>query len=81
MQNNIEGIVKPVEKNGKVITHQDTSKEGVSEYRCSTFIKKKNFIVKGKCNNKHEDKRNAMILLFDSESGDIVGKSRVRKQN
>ena len=77
MQNNIEDIVKPVEKNGKVMTHRDTSKKGVSKYRCSTFIKEKNVLVKGECNNEHWIKRNAMILLFDCNTGNIIGKSRV----
>ena len=78
MQNNIQGLIKPVKKNGKVLTHQDTSKEGVTEYRCSTFIKKKNVLVKGEYENKHKDKRNAIIVLIDSDSGNIVGKSRLK---
>ena len=47
MQNNIKAIVKPVEKNGKIITHRDTSFMGVKQYRCSAFIKNKNMLVKG----------------------------------
>ena len=75
MQNNIENIVKTVEKNGQVLTHRDTSKEGVSQYYCSTFIKNKNIIVKGEYENKNLDKRNAMIVLFDCETEKIIGES------
>ena len=78
MQINIEGLVKPVEKNGKVITHRDTSFSGVSHYHCSTFIKKKNVLVKGEWNNGYGKKRNAMILLFDCESGNFIGKSNMK---
>ena len=76
MQSNTNGLVKPVEKKAKVITHRDTWFREVTHYYCSTFIKKKNVLVKGEYRNKHSDKRNAMILLFDGESGDIIGKSR-----
>lgn len=71
---NNECIVKPVEKNWKVLTHRDTSKEGVTEYYCSTFIKKKKVLVKGEDENEQSDKRNAMILLFDCKTGNIIGK-------
>ena len=77
MGNHIKSIVKPVKKKGKTITHQDTSIRRVSNYRCSTFIKKKNIIVKGEYINKYRGKRNAMILLFDLESGNLKGESRV----
>ena len=79
MGNKTNGCVKPVEKNGKMLTHQDTLKEGVRHYYCSTFVKNKNVLVKGEYMNKHKDKRNAMILLFDCESGDIIGKLGVSK--
>ena len=74
MQENIKGIVKPVEKNGKVLTHRDSSKEGVSRYYCFTFIKKKNVIVKGEYDN-NKNKRTSLILLFNSKSGKIIGES------
>ena len=77
MGNIIYGNVKPVEKNEKVLTHQDTSKEEVSKYHCSTFIKSKNVLVKGESSNKHKDKRNALIVLFYSNTGEIIGESRV----
>lgn len=75
MQNNIEDFVNPVKKNGKFLTHTDFSKDRVKDYRCSTFKKKKNLLVKGEEGSKDYDKRNAMILLFDCESGNIVGES------
>ena len=73
MENNIKNLVKIDNKNGQVLTHQDTAKEGVSWYQCSTFIRNKNVLVKGEAWKKYEVKRNAMIVLFDGESGDIVG--------
>ena len=76
MEINIKDLVLPVNTIGQVMTHRDTSKEGAKEYSCSTFIRKKNVLVKGERKNLHEDKRNAMILLFDTESGDILGGSR-----
>ena len=77
MQNKIEDLVKLVEKNGKVLTHRDISFRKVSEYRCSTFIKNKNVLVKGESNNKHTEMRNAMIVLLDSDTCDIIGESRI----
>ena len=77
MQSNINDLVKPVEKNGQVLTHQDTSYLGVNGYRCSTFIKNKNVLVKGEMWNQHKENRNAMILLLDGNTGKIIGKSRV----
>ena len=73
MQNNINDLVKLVKKNEQILTHRDTTQEGVSWYHCSTFIAKKNILVKGEWNNQHEDKRNAMILLFNIENEDILG--------
>ena len=77
MESNIRDIVKPVEINGKVLTHRDTSKEGVNQYQCSTFIKKKNILVKGEYEKIFEYKRNAMILSIDGDTGNIIGESRV----
>lgn len=79
-QNDINNLVKPVEKNGKVLTHKDSSKEGVKEFWCSTFIQKENVLLKGERDNQHEDKRSAMIVLFDCESGEIRGGSTVRNE-
>ena len=79
MGNDIKGIVKPLEKNGKVFTHQDTSSRGVSQYHCSTFIKNQNILVKGEYDNKHVKRRNAMILLIDCDNGNIIGESSILK--
>ena len=81
MEKNINGLVKPVKKNGKVLIHKDTLFMGVSEYFCSTFIKNKNVLVKGELKNKHSHKRNAMIVLFNGHTGKIIGESRVSMQN
>ena len=77
MKNNIYNLVKPAEKNGQVFTHRDPAKDEVTQYSCSTFIRKKNILVKGEYDNKHKKERNAMIILFDTESGEIVGGSIV----
>ena len=77
MGNNIEGLVKPVEINGKVLTYEDSSIIGVNHYYCSTFIKNKNILVKGEHDKMKKKKRNAQILLFDYKNGDIIGESRV----
>lgn len=73
MEKNIKDLVKPIYKNGKVFTHQDTTEEEVSSYWCSTFIKKKNTLVKGERNSSFDDTSVAMIHLFDLETGDIAG--------
>ena len=77
MQNNINNLVSIVEKNGLVLTHRDTTEEGVREYSCSTLIKKKNVLIKGETTSKNEIKKNPMIVLFDLKSGDIIGVYRV----
>ena len=73
MGNNTNGIVKPQEKNGKALTYRNTFFRGVSEFFCSTFIKNKNVLVKGEYKNGHKDKRNALILLMDCDSQNIIG--------
>ena len=77
MKININSLVKPVMKNGKVLTYRDTSFRGVSGFFCSTFIKKKNVLVKGEYINKYKHEKNAMILLFECDTGEIIGKSRM----
>ena len=81
MQKNINSLVKPVEKNGKLLTYRDTSKEGVIEYYCSTFIKKKNVLVKGDYWNKNSAKRNAKIVLFNGQTEEIIGESRLSRKS
>ena len=73
MENNINDLVKIVEKNGQVLTHRDPTEGGVIHYHCSAFIKLLNVLVKGESGNKQKEKRNAMIVLFDLEKGNIVG--------
>ena len=75
MEKNTNGLVKPVEKNGKVLTHRDTSIMGVSQYYSSTFIRNKNVLVKGEHSNIHSHKRNAMIILLDGQTEEIISES------
>lgn len=79
MEKNIDELVKPVEKNGKVLTLQDTSEEGPTWYNCSTFIEKKKVLVRGECKKDDTYNRNAMIVLFDAESGEVLGWPRLNK--
>ena len=73
MEINIDDLVKPAEKNGRLIAHQDPTEEGLNRSLCSTFIAKRNILIKGEWENEHEKNRSAILVLFDCESGDIVG--------
>ena len=65
---------KKIRKQNKVVTHQDKTKESqVEHYGSSCFIKLKNVFVKGEMNNPNADKRNAMILLFNKTTHQIIG--------
>ena len=75
MQSNIGSFVKLVEKKGQVLTYQDTSFIKVTQYCCSTFINK-NVLVKGEWGNNNSKNRNAMIVLFDCDTGQIIGESK-----
>ena len=58
------------------MTLQDKDQgNGVKHTRCSTFIKKKQLLVKGECDNPKFQKRNAMIVFFDPSTGEFKGKS------
>ena len=77
MSKNIRDFVKTVEINGKVLTHQDTAEDEEIVYDCSTFIEKKNILVKGEYENDFKNKNNAIIVLFDCEKEGEIGGSRV----
>ena len=77
MKQNINDLVKPAEKNQNALTLRETSFLGVDQYWCATFIEKKNILVKGERTNRDLWKRNASILLFDLETGRVVGGQRL----
>ena len=79
MENGNKDLNESEKKKSQVLTHLDPTENGVSESLCSTFIKKKNVLVMGEFLNPYQSKRNAMIILVNSESGDIVGWSRMSK--
>ena len=60
--------------NGALVTHQETDKSiGLKHTYCSTFIKKRNLLVKGECDNPKSSQRNAMIVLYDPKTGQFKG--------
>lgn len=73
MPKNIHSLLKPARINGKVLSYQDTSEDSVAHYFCSTFIKKKNLLLKGEWRNEHHSNRNALVVLFDADTGKVRG--------
>lgn len=71
-------MITPAMKNEKVPTHEDPSKKGIKGFRCSTFIDKEKVLVKGERDNEQQEKRNAMIVLFDCARGKVSGGSGAR---
>lgn len=76
MEININDIIKTLEMNKKVTNHIEQNNDGLIDYKCSTFINN-NLLIKGEGFNKHDKKKNAMIVLIDPESGYIMGKSKL----
>ena len=62
--------------NGALVTHQDKDQtNGLEHTSCSTFIKKRQLLVKGEWRNSKSKERNAMIVLIDPKTGDFKGES------
>ena len=75
---NINQLLKTIQDKGKLVTHEDTGyKIGMTQTHCSTFIKEKGLLVKGEQKNDESEERNAMIVLFHPETGQIRGRSRL----
>ena len=68
----IDNLIKPREKRN-ALTHQDNSTWGPREYHCSTFIKKRNLLVKGEYDNPNLSIRRALIILSNPDSGELKG--------
>ena len=74
MTRNINQLLKTIQDKGKLVTHEDKDPEiGMTETRCSTFIKEKGLLVKGEYDNPKSEERNAMIVLFHPETGQVRG--------
>ena len=73
MSEDINDLIKPVKKNGVVVTHKvtNTSLE-VFDFQCSTFIEKENILVKGEYFNR-DNFRRALLVFFDLETCKVIG--------
>ena len=70
----VSDFIKTIQNEGKCINHKDTdSGFEVTNYWCSTFIRKEKLLVKGEYANPQSKTRKAMIVLFDSKTGDVKG--------
>ena len=71
-----ETSLEPVEplQSDTVSTNQETSKARGRTYFSSTFIRRKQLLVKGESRESKSDKRNACIVLFDPATGDAKGR-------
>ena len=74
MTRNINQLLKTIQDKGKLVTHEDTGyKIGMTQTHCSTFVKEKGLLVKGEQYNPKSKKRNAIIVLFHPETGQVRG--------
>ena len=78
MSEDIDNLIKPVKKNGELVTHRDTDPDlGCTQYLCSTYIEKQNILVKGESKNKSKS-RKALLVFFDLGTGEIIGELMIR---
>jgi hypothetical protein len=78
MSSKIPNLFKPLESPGKLRTHQDKDTETeIKQTYCSTFIHENHILVKGECNNPDQQKRNAMLIFFDTNKGEKIGKNKI----
>ena len=66
--------IKGIHKEGKLVNYKDSnSSTGVTQYSCSTHIRKKKLLVKGEWNNPQSNSRRALLVFFDSKTGEVKG--------
>ena len=71
----INHLLKTFTHNGSLVTLKDKDQtNGLQHTSCSTFIEKRKLLVKGECDNPKSEERNAMIVLYDPETGKFKGK-------
>ena len=71
----IKHLLKTFTQNGSLFTHEDKDERyELKHTHCSTFIEKRQLLVKGELMNPKPKERNAMIVLFDPETGEFKGK-------
>lgn len=73
MEENIDDLIKPVIKNGKLVTHEMIdSNLKVKNFKCSTYIEKEKILVKGQYKSFNRS-RGALLVFFDLKSGKVKG--------
>jgi hypothetical protein len=66
--------MQPILHNGETVklSYQDLNL-GAHSYRSSTFIESKTILIKGEYENFNSSKRNALLVLTDPKSGNVMG--------
>jgi hypothetical protein len=52
---------------------QEEGDLGIKHFRCSSYIKSKNILIKGEYNNQDSAIRKAIIILSDPTTGQVKG--------
>ena len=74
MTKQIKNLIKPVLRNGEVVTHRVTDPSlDIRDFFSSTFIQKQSVIVKGEYLIENES-RKARLVFLDLESGKVLGR-------
>ena len=75
MSQPLDKLIKKIEMNGKVVTHQEQDSEiGVEHTDPCFYWEDQNLLVKGESNNPKSKERNALITLYDVNTYKITGK-------
>ena len=73
MTENINALIKLVERNNKVVRHQLIYPNlEVYDFFCSTYIQKQGILVKGEYGNL-QNSRNAILVFFDLQTHKVKG--------
>jgi hypothetical protein len=75
MNHNFNDLTKKIDNQGQLFTCQNKDlNNGVKETWCSTYIPKKQTLIKGECHNQKSESRNAMMVLHDVANCKVIGK-------
>ena len=55
------------------ILMENDKEQKIMQFRCSSYIKSKGLLVKGEYKNHCYESRNAIVIFFDVQTGEISG--------
>ena len=74
---NLTDVIKEIRKENTLVNYKDNDPNvATSQYFYCTHIKKKSLLVKGEYAKPKSGTRNALIIFFDSRTGEVKGETQ-----